>query len=93
MMNLEHHFIFGRVAVCAKMVQQMESEAGSVFVTRAAGMGDGAARDTARDVEVDDEVDNETVDVGVSVVAWRGGCGRQASRANTGSIALVMGLC
>ncbi|KAK3363939.1 hypothetical protein B0T25DRAFT_562914 [Lasiosphaeria hispida] len=53
------------------MVQQMESEAGSVFVTRAAGMGDGAARDTARDVEVDDEVDNETVDVGVSVVAWR----------------------
>lgn len=57
-----------------------------VFVTGAAGIGDGAARDSTRDVEVvddevvDDEVDDEAIDVGVSVVAWRVGAGRVGRR-------------
>ena len=65
LINLEYYLIFGRVTVCAKMVQQMESKASS---------GEYLLRNRRRwergwDVEVvDDEVDDEAVDVGVSVV-------------------------
>jgi hypothetical protein len=52
-----------------KMVQQTESKAGSGKHRRL----DRRHWDGERDIEVvDDEVDDETVDVGVSVVAWRG---------------------